>query len=178
VGTSVRQQDGSSRPYEIEVGKNSIEAFRAKMNAVKQPRSMPVVLPEKALVVVLAPTPSARASGKGKQIKLHANDRVAAVSKQGTWSFAYLDPREYSLVSQAANANGLRMALEAGHEYYFLQNALFGGFKGASTLTQHSKEFVLFKASGAYYSEGRVKAVARPSRWVSKSQITFPLVVE
>jgi hypothetical protein len=182
----VRQKDGSSEPYVIEVGKHSIEAVKAKMNAVfsgrtsdqpmivgqkidrqqlkdlsskhsvmvvKQPRPMPDVLPDKALVVVVAQTPSARISGKGTQVKLHANDRVVAVNKQGTWAFAYLDPGEYLLVSQADNANGLRMTIEAGQAYYFLQNTLFSGYKGATTLALHSKELVLFEASGAYYSD-------------------------
>ena len=182
----VRQQDGSSEPYVIEVGKHSMEAVKAKMNAafpgrtrdqpmiigqkinrhqlkdlssmhsvtvLKQPRPMPDVLPDKALVVVVEQTPSARSSGKGTQVKLHANDRVVAVNKQGTWAFAYLDPGEYLLVSQADNANGLRMTLEAGQEYYFLQNTLFSGFKGATSLARHSKELVLFEASGAYYSD-------------------------
>ena len=124
-----------------------------KVTVAKDPRPMPDVMPDKALVVVVAQTPSARLTGKGTQIKLHANDRVVAVNKEGTWTFAYLDPGEYLLVSQADNANGLRMTLEAGKEYYFLQNALMSGYKGRTTLSLHSKEFGVFEASGAFYSD-------------------------
>jgi hypothetical protein len=45
------------------------------------------------------------------------------------------------------------MTLEAGKEYYFLQNALFSGYKGRTTLSVHSKEFGTFEASGAFYSD-------------------------
>ncbi len=146
----IRQKDGSSVPYVMEVGKDSIEAAKVKLNAwfagrtvdppeatgqeldrkqlkelgskhrakaMKQPRAMPEVQPDKALVVMVARTPSARLAGKGTQIKLHANDRMADVNTNGTWAFAYLDPGEYSLVAQAGNASGLQMTLEACREY-------------------------------------------------------------
>lgn len=124
---------------------------------VKQQRPLPEILPDQALVVVVSQTPSARTSGKGTQVKLHANDRVVAVNKAGTWTFAYLNPGEYTLVSQADNANGLRMKLEAGKDYYFLQNALLGTTKTRTTLSRHSKGLVQFEASGTYYSDWKRK---------------------
>ena len=42
---------------------------------------------------------AARESGHGNQYKLHANDKVVAVNKPGTYIFAYLDPGEYVLAS-------------------------------------------------------------------------------
>ena len=117
----------------------------------------PAIKPDKALVLVVSPTPSARFAGKGNQVKLHANDRVVAVNKQGTYAFAYLDPGVYVLVAQAENASGLRMNLEAGKDYYLLQNILMGAWKGRAILSRHSKEYVLFEASGAYLSDWQRK---------------------
>ena len=116
----------------------------------------------KALVVVVSPSPEARASGAGFQRKLHANGRVIAINLQGTYGFAYLDPGDYTLVSQAANANGFQITLEEGKEYYFLQNdvgaskASLSG-KDRTSLSRHSKDYVLFEVSGAYRSDWKLK---------------------
>lgn len=55
--------------------------------------------PDKATVVVVCPPLAARNAGFGNQFKLHANDEVVAVNKTGTYSFAYLDPGKYRLIS-------------------------------------------------------------------------------
>ena len=82
---------------------------------------------DKALVVVVCPPLAARFQGKGGiQYKLHANDRVVAVNTMGTYSFAYLDPGDYLLVSQTETANGFHINLEAGKDYYFLQDTFMG----------------------------------------------------
>jgi hypothetical protein len=80
----------------------------------KQTHPTPEIKSDKALVVVVCPSPAARYSGKGNQVKLHANDHVVVVNKMGTYGFAYLDPGEYLLVSQTENASGFQMKLEAG----------------------------------------------------------------
>ncbi|MGD0300639.1 MAG: hypothetical protein ABSE86_26440 [Bryobacteraceae bacterium] len=72
----------------------------------KNQHPIPELKLDKALVVVVCPPMVARESGHGNQYKLHANDKVVAVNKPGTYSFAYLDPGEYVLASQAENANG------------------------------------------------------------------------
>lgn len=64
----------------------------------------------------------------------------------------YLDPGDYLLVSQAENASGVRMRLEAGAEYYFLQDTFMGAWKGRTQLTRHSKELVMYELNGADYS--------------------------
>ncbi len=116
----------------------------------------------KALVVVVSPSPETRASGKGFQRKLHANGRVVAINLQGTYGFVYLDPGDYTLVSQAANANGLKLTLEAGKEYYFLQNDVGASItslsgKDRTSLSRHSKDYVLFEVSGAYRADWKLK---------------------
>ena len=51
-------------------------------------------------------------------VKLHANGRVVAVNEMGTYSFAYLDPGTYRLISRSPdNNNGFDMDLEAGKTY-------------------------------------------------------------
>ncbi len=45
------------------------------------------------------------------------------------------------------------MALEAGREYYSLESRVYGGLKQDTILTRHSKEFVVFEAAGAYFSD-------------------------
>ena len=124
-----------------------------KMKADKKNHPLPELEPDKALVVVVCPALAARHAGKGDQIKLHANDKVVAVNKQGTYSFVHLDPGEYRFVSQVGNANGFSITLEAGNEYYFLQNMFKGTWKSTTTLTRHSKELVMYELSGAYYAD-------------------------
>jgi hypothetical protein len=75
----------------------------------------------------------------------------------GTYSFAYLDPGKYRLVSQAEDANGFEMELEAGHEYFFLQNAFQGAFKSQTRLSRNSREVVTYLAEGSYLSDWKAK---------------------
>jgi hypothetical protein len=135
--------------------KETLKDLQSKhsLNRDKKQHPIPEIKPGQALVVVVCPAPSARQSGKGNQFKLHANDKVIAVNKPGSYSFAYLDPGEYQLAAQAENANGFRMQLEAGKEYYFLQNIFMGAFKARTSLSQQSKEIVLHEMSGAEYSD-------------------------
>jgi hypothetical protein len=116
-------------------------------------RPLPEIRLDKALVVVVCLPIAARYAGKGNQFKLHANDRVVAVNKMGTYSFAYLDPGEYMLVSQAENAHGMKVKLEPGKDYYFLQDVWFGAWKGRTGLSMHTKKVVMYQLSGAYYSD-------------------------
>jgi len=95
---------------------------------------------------------AARYAGRGNQFKLHANDRVVAVNKPGTYSFAYVDPGTYRLASQAQNANGFEEQLEAGKTYYFLQNTGQGAFKYSTMLSRNSAEVVTYLMSGSYFS--------------------------
>lgn len=88
----------------------------------------------------------------GDIFKLHANDRVIAVNTTGTYAFAYLDPGRYRLVSQSENANGFVMDLEAGRDYYFLQNTFISGWGPKTSLSRNSKELVMYELDGTYYS--------------------------
>ena len=126
-----------------------------KVDEKKHP--VPELKADKALVVVVCPPLAARFEGKGIQFKLHANDQVVAVNKEGTYSFAYLDPGEYELVSQAENASGFKMNLEAGKDYYFLQDTFMGAWKARTALTRHSKELVMYELEGAYFSDWKRK---------------------
>lgn len=78
------------------LGEETLKDLQSKheVKVIKAARSLPEIKPDKALVVVVCPTPSARAAGKGNQSKLHAGDRVIAVNKMGTWTFGYVDPGE------------------------------------------------------------------------------------
>lgn len=119
----------------------------------KTNRPVPEVKPDKATIVVVCPPLAARYSGKGNQFKLHANDRVVAVNKAGTYSITYLDPGNYRLVSQSENANGFEMELEAGETYYFLQNTFEGVFRWETALSRNSPELVTYLLSGTYFSD-------------------------
>ena len=138
-----------------DIEKDTLAEVQSKheMKADKKNHPLPELKPGKALVVVVCPAPAARDAGKGNQVKLHANDKVVAVNKQGTYSFVHLDPGEYQLVSQAGNANGFRITLEAGKEYYFFQNMFSGSWKSTTSLTRHSNELVMYELSGAYYAD-------------------------
>jgi hypothetical protein len=82
---------------------------------------------------------------------------VIAVNREGSYSIAYLDAGKYKLVSQSANANGFDMQLEAGKEYYFLQNTFQGAFKWETQLSRNSPELVMYELNGAYYSDWDTK---------------------
>jgi hypothetical protein len=119
----------------------------------KQNRPAPESRADKATIVVVCPPLAARDSGKGNQFKLHANDHVVAVNKEGTYSFAYLDPGKYRLVSQSENADGFEMELDGGKTYYFLQNTYQGAFKWETKLSHNSQELVTYLMSGTYFSD-------------------------
>ena len=89
--------------------------------------------------------------------KTASNDKVVAVNKMGTYGFAYLDPGEYVLASQSENASAIKLNLEAGKEYYFLQNTFMGAWKARTGLSQQSKEIVLHEMSGAEYADWKRK---------------------
>ncbi len=146
-------------PPGFEIDKNALKALQSKhkMDANKTEHVAPELKPDKALVVVVCPPLAARYAGGGNQFKLHANDEVVAINKMGTYSIVYLDPGKYRLVSQSENAHGMDVELEAGKDYYFLQDVWMGTWKGKTTLSQHSKELVTFEMNGAYHSEWKPK---------------------
>lgn len=144
---------------EEKIEKDTLKDLQSKhdLEVDEKNHPMPEVKPDKALVVVVCPPLAARYQGKGNQFKLHANDQVVAVNKMGTYSFVYLDPGDYLLVSQIENASGFRIKLEAGKDYYFLQDTFMGMWKARTALSRHTKELVMYELNGAYYSEWKRK---------------------
>lgn len=142
-----------------EVDKNKLKDLQSKhdLKVNKETHPLPGVKPDKALVVVVCPPLAARYAGQGNQFKLHANDQVIAVNRMGTYSFAYLDPGKYKLVSQSENANGFDMELESGKDYYFLQNTFQGAWKAQTALSRNTKELVMYEMDGSYYSDWKRK---------------------
>jgi hypothetical protein len=111
---------------------------------------LPAASKDQALVVVVCP---AVAGARKQPINLDANGRVVAVNEPGTYSFANLDPGQYTVLSQAENARSFPVKLEAGHVYYFFQDVLAGGDR--TSVSMHSKELAEFEMSGAAYSDWR-----------------------
>jgi|ERR1035438_948530 hypothetical protein len=116
---------------------------------------LPEIKSDKATIVVVCPPLTARTIGRGDQLKLHANGKVIAVNKMGTYSIAYVDPGKYSLISQLENdANGFDMNLEAAKTYYFIiQLTLDGIVNFHAKLSRNSPEVVMYLADGAYFSD-------------------------
>jgi hypothetical protein len=152
-GSRVSLSDFPEKSESIDPDKLPDHKSKHLVKIDKTNRPTPEIKPDKATIVVVCPPLAARDSGKGNQFKLHANDRVVAVNKAGTYSFAYLDPGKYQLVSQSANANGFEIELEAGQTYYFLQNTFEGVFKWETALSRNSPELVNYLMSGTYYSD-------------------------
>jgi hypothetical protein len=117
---------------------------------------LPETKPDKATVVVVCPTLAAYRAGSGPDFRLFGNDEVVAVNRLGTYSFAYLQPGKYELVSQAENANGFEMDLEAGREYFFLQNT-FRLSATETVLSRNSPELVNYLVEGSYFSDWKPK---------------------
>jgi hypothetical protein len=122
----------------------------------KKNHPLPEIKPDKATVIVVCP---GRQSSLTKyQFKLHANDQVVAVNEIGTYSIAYLDPGKYRLASQRQDANGFDMELEAGHEYYFLQNVFQRNIvPNESVLSQNSPELVTYFLHETQFSDWKLK---------------------
>jgi hypothetical protein len=138
-----------------EIDKSRVPDLKSKHSLTldRTNHPLPEIKPDKATLVVVCPPLAARNTGRGNQFKLHANGKVVAVNKMGTYSIAYVDPGKYSLVSQAENANGFDMQLEAGKTYYLLQNALQGIAKGKTMLTRNSPEVAMYLLDGSYFSD-------------------------
>jgi hypothetical protein len=145
--------------HEEKIEKNTLKDLQSKhdLRVDEKGHPLPELKADKALVVVVCPPLAARFEGKGVQYKLHANDQVVAVNKMGTYSFAYLDPGDYLLVSQTENASGFHIKLEAGKDYYFLQDTFMGAWKARTTLSRHTKELVMYELDGAYSSDWKRK---------------------
>ncbi|MGH9577011.1 MAG: hypothetical protein ACRD3R_06195, partial [Terriglobales bacterium] len=146
-------------PEAVEMDKNTLAALQTKhdIKVDKKNRPMPELKPDKALVVAVCPPLAARFAGGGNQFKLHANDKVIAVNRMGTYSFAYLDPGKYKLVSQTENAVGMELELKAGEAYYFLQDVFQGTWKAKTGFSQHTKELVTYELNGAWHSDWKEK---------------------
>lgn len=157
LGNKVEIADFPEKEGKIE--KETLKDLQSKhdLKVDKKNHPLPELKPDKALVVVVCPALAARHAGKGNQYKLHANDKVVAVNKMGTYSFCYLDPGEYLLVSQTENASGFPIKLEAGKDYYFLQNTFTGFWKARTSLTRHTKQLVMHELSGAYFANWKRK---------------------
>jgi len=142
--------------YEIDK-KNLADAKTKHTVTISKNHPEPQVRPDKALIVIACPKPNITGSS-GWQMKLHANDSVVAVNRPGTYSFAYVDPGEYLLASQAGflggNANGFKMKLDAGRDYYFLQNITAGN---TTILSGNQKAIVLLEIGGSSFSEWKRK---------------------
>jgi hypothetical protein len=112
-GSRVTIADFPEKPAEIE--KKQLAEVHAKhvLKVNKKDHPVPEVKPDKALVVVVCPRLPASLFNPDNQFKLHANDHVVAINRMGTYGYAYLDPGMYLLVSQAENASGFGIDLEA-----------------------------------------------------------------
>jgi hypothetical protein len=127
------------------------------MTVDQQNHPLPEAKADKATVVVVCPAMASVYTGRRNQFKLHANEQVIAVNKAGTYSFAYLDPGKYRMVSQSENANGFVIELEAGQTYYFLQNTVRGGLKDETSLSRNSPELVSYLLDESYFSDWKLK---------------------
>jgi hypothetical protein len=125
------------------------------INTDKQ-HPLPELRPDKALVVVATPATIMKRIGPEKHYGiayLDANYVLVGVTGPGCYTFFYLDPGEYFLVSQTYDFVGLRLKLEAGKDYYFTQSLYAKGFRLRSFLTRHSKELVMYEVAGSLWSD-------------------------
>ena len=138
-----------------DIDKSRVPDLKSKhsMKLDKDTHPLPEVKADLATIVVVCPPLAARNTGRGNQFKLHANGKVVAVNKMGTYSIAYVDPGKYSLISQSENANGLDMDLEAGKTYYFIQESFQGIVKYQTMLSRNSPEVVMYLVDGTYFSD-------------------------
>jgi hypothetical protein len=170
-GPHVTVSDFHEQGEHVDVEKLTDWKSKQVVRVDKENHPLPEIKSDKATVVVVCPPLAARYSGRGNQYKLHANDHVIAVNKGGTYSFAYLDPGKYHLVSQSENANGFEIELEAGKSYYFLQNIVQGVFKGETLLSHNSPELVMYELDGSNFSDWKPKEPKVPK--TPKGSVAF-----
>jgi hypothetical protein len=148
-GESIVDKDGDMDKSRIPDWKSK---YSIKLDRTAHP--LPEVKSDKATIIVVCPPLIARETGYGSEVKLHANGKVIAVNEMGTYSIAYVDPGKYLLISQAENANGFEIDLEAGKTYYFIQEMVIGVFgRILAMLSRNSPEVVMYLADGAYLSD-------------------------
>jgi hypothetical protein len=156
-GSKVSLADYTENGEQLDPAKLPAAKSKDILKVNKRDHPLPQLKTDKALVVVVCPPLAARFAGRGNQFRLHANDQVIAVNKQGTYSFAFLAPGTYRLVSQSENAYGFDVELEAGKSYYFLQNTFDGIFKSETSLSRNSPELVMYFLDGSYYADWKAK---------------------
>jgi hypothetical protein len=115
-GSRATVTDFPEKGAAVKVGDLKASKSKQALKVGKLSHPLPELESDKATVVVVCSPLPARYAGRGNQFKLHANDQVIAMNKWGTYSFAYLDPGKYRLVSRTENTDGFEMELEAGHE--------------------------------------------------------------
>jgi hypothetical protein len=129
--------------------------------------AIPEVRPDRALVFVVCPriTDNPRTEIGGAVVRLMIDGREAAANREGTFAYVYVQPGERTIASQTDQskpapphpgeiwappgmrdlfAYGTQMMLEAGHAYYFSQDAAHGW------LFMRSKETAVYESTGAF----------------------------
>ncbi len=137
-----------------------VKTWRFKCVPTAARRPLPELRPDKALVLVVSPATIMRqtpAEKRGGADFIFSNGEPLSVNDAGTYSFFYLEPGEYFLLSVPSDQVGLRMKLEAGKDYYLTQTLYAKGIITKSFLTRHSKELVLYEARGSLYSDWSVE---------------------
>ena len=123
-------------------------------NADSKVHPLPEPKPDKALILIVCPLID-NPVNRGPLVRLHANDHVVAVNNWGSYAFAHLDPGDYLLASEIkGTASTLRISLEAGKTYYFLEDIVNDD---AAVLSRHTKELVMHQVTGARYADWKKK---------------------
>src|SRR5205823_1635509 len=143
LGSKVKTPAFDERPESIKA--DSLKDLKSKQDFKSDSKThpLPETKPDKALIVLANPMIDDPIS-QGPLIRLHANDKVVAVNGWGTYTFFYLDPGDYVLAAQSKDSvSALRMKLEAGKDYYLLEDMV----KDGALLTRHTKELVMYQVS-------------------------------
>ena len=153
LGAKVSAPVFSERPESIKADTLADLKSKQDFKSDSKNRPMPEAKPGKALVVVANPLLDDPMS-EGPLIRLFANGHVVAVNGWGTYAFANLDPGDYVLAAQYKdNVSALHVTLEAGKDYYFLEDMV----KDGALLTRHTKELVMHQVSGTRYADWKTK---------------------
>jgi hypothetical protein len=139
-----------------DIEKKTLKDIESKhdLSVDRKNHPVPTLVADKALLVVVCPKVPSEDS---TQMKIHVNDKVLLVNESGTYGFFYLDPGAYQVASQAGNAVALNMSLEAGKDYYLLQETFMGSMKSGTGLSQHSKELVMYLLDASDHADWKRK---------------------
>ena len=133
--------------------KQKFEKAKTVFKPVPKHPPEPVIKEDKALVYIVCPKPKKVlfVNTKGIKMRIYANQKQIGLNSAGTYTYVYLEPGEIDLISSFLGLSLVKIKLEAGKTYYFVQQIYIGKALNHTVLSRNTKEIVMYEIKGARY---------------------------